>query len=332
MRAKKASDSLFAYYITRHPDFRTFAKQQMSGTSGRQRVAWQSLSSYEIDDLEPSERSAIAATLGALDDKIELNRRMNETLEAMARALFRDWFTGFGPTRAKMAGHTPYLSPDLWALFPDKLDEEGKPEGWERKGLLSQAELISGGTPKTDNPTFWNGEIPWASAKDVSQCKDCFLIETERTITRKGLEKSATKVILQYSTVVVARGATTGRYCIFGSSIAMNQTCYALASKFEVPFWLNLAFGSLVDKIIHAAHGSVFDTITTQTLLKVDLPVPSVELLRCFEGSVAPLFNKILNNQKESRTLAETRDLLLPRLMSGELCVIAAERIVEAVL
>jgi type I restriction enzyme S subunit len=78
------------------------------------------------------EQRAIAATLGALDDKIELNRRMNETLEAMARALFRDWFVDFGPTRAKMAGQAPYLSPTLWDLFPDSLDDEGKPEGWER--------------------------------------------------------------------------------------------------------------------------------------------------------------------------------------------------------
>lgn len=75
------------------------------------------------------EQRAIAATLGALDDKIELNRRMCETLESMARALFRDWFVDFGPTRAKMAGTAPYLAEHLWSLFPDRLDDDGKPEG-----------------------------------------------------------------------------------------------------------------------------------------------------------------------------------------------------------
>ena len=76
-----------------------------------------------------SEQEAIAAVLGALDDRIELNRRMNETLEAMARALFKDWFVDFGPTRAKAEGRPAYLAPEVWDLFPDRLDEEGKPEG-----------------------------------------------------------------------------------------------------------------------------------------------------------------------------------------------------------
>ena len=74
------------------------------------------------------EQDAIASILGALDDKIDLNRRMNETLEAMARAIFKDWFVDFGPTRAKMEGDAPYLAPQIWALFPDRLDNEGKPE------------------------------------------------------------------------------------------------------------------------------------------------------------------------------------------------------------
>ena len=76
------------------------------------------------------EQPAIASILGALDDKIDLNRRMNETLEAMARAIFKDWFVDFGPTRAKMEGRAPYLAPEIWALFPERLDDEGKPEGW----------------------------------------------------------------------------------------------------------------------------------------------------------------------------------------------------------
>jgi type I restriction enzyme S subunit len=267
------------------------------------------------------EQRAIAATLGALDDKIELNRKMNATLEAMARALFRDWFVDFGPTRARMAGSAPYLSPDLWALFPDRLDDEGKPEGWEEKGLLDLATLISGGTPKTDKAEYWNGDIPWASAKDVSQCKDAFLIETERSISESGLKNSATKIIPKYATAVVARGATTGRSCMFGSDIAMNQTCYALTSRSDHPFWLNCAFRELVDRLVNAAHGSVFDTITTRTIEAVSLVQDSMELRNPFEHMVTPLFQRLLANVIESRTLAQTRDLLLPRLMSGDLRV-----------
>ena len=91
------------------------------------------------------EQRAIAHILGTLDDKIELNRRMNETLEAMARALFKDWFVDFGPTRAKIEGRDPYLAPEIWDLFPYKLDENGKPEGWEYGRLADIADSPSRG-------------------------------------------------------------------------------------------------------------------------------------------------------------------------------------------
>ncbi len=112
---------------------------------------------------------------------------MNETLEAMARAIFKDWFVDFGPTRAKMEGRAPYLAPDIWALFPECLDDDGKPEGWFLEPFLDHAQIISGGTPKTDVREYWDGPIAWASAKDVSQCGEMFLVGSERSITERGL-------------------------------------------------------------------------------------------------------------------------------------------------
>ncbi|MBT3071430.1 restriction endonuclease subunit S [Rhodomicrobium sp. Az07] len=275
-----------------------------------------------------AEQRIVASFLSALDDKIELNRRMNETLEAMARAIFKDWFVDFGPTRAKMEGRAPYLAPDLWALFPDKLVDDGKPEGWAVDRLLNQARLVSGGTPKTDESAYWNGSIQWASAKDVSQCANTYLIQTERSITEAGLENSATRIIPRFATVMVARGATTGRYCMFGGDMAMNQTCYALASG--RPFFIYCAFSFLVDELVFNAHGSVFDTITTRTIEAATLTVPSSEMLNKFEKVVEPLFMRILLNQNENCSLTQTRDLLLPKLMSGEIHLREAEKLVEA--
>jgi type I restriction enzyme S subunit len=300
----------------------------------------------------------ILSILCALDDKIELNRRMNETLEAMARAIFRDWFVDFGPTRAKQearsaanttgtanntarsaggtcgsanhAGRKPYLAPEIWSLFPDRLDTDGKPEGWDIAPLLNYARLISGGTPKTDKPEYWNGSIAWASAKDVSQCGETFLIDTERTITEEGLEKSATRIIPALSTVVVARGATTGRHCMFGREIAMNQTCYALHSSAGYPYWLRCAFEALVQELVHSAHGSVFDTITTRTIQNANVVFPGPDPIDAFEKTVRPLFEQVLSNTLNSRTLAETRDLLIPKLMSGEVRMKDAEKAAEA--
>ncbi len=269
------------------------------------------------------EQKAIAHILGALDDKIELNRRMNRTLEAMARAIFKSWFVDFDPVRAKMEGRKPQgMDAATAALFPNRLvdSELGEvPEGWEVASILDTADLLSGGTPKTSEPLYWDGDIPWASAKDVSQCGETFLVETERKITENGLNHSATKIIPAYSSVVVARGATTGRLALFGKDIAMNQTCYGLRSSSGAHFYLYCHFKYFVNTLVNTAHGSVFDTITTRTFQTTNTLIPNIKIQKTFDEIVEPFFLTIFKNQKESRTLAALRDTLLPRLLSGEI-------------
>ena len=293
-------DPRFFLYVYLSPSFQDFIRSRTIPGATVDRIALKEFPSFPIPVPALHEQRAIASILGALDDKLDLNRRMNETLEAIARAIFKDWFVDFGPTRAKMEGRAPYLAPDIWTLFPDRLDEEGEPEGWKKEPLLEHARLISGGTPKTAEPAYWDGAIAWASAKDVSQCGETFLISTERTITERGLNESATRIVPRLSTVVVARGATTGRYCMFGRDMAMNQTCYALASPSERAHWLYCAFGSLVEGLVHAAHGSVFDTITTKTIEGARPVIAAQELLDRFETTVTPLFIRILANIENS--------------------------------
>ena len=242
-----------------------------------------------------TEQRAIAAVLGSLDDKIELNRRMNETLEALAQSLFKSWFVD--------------------------ATQSALPKGWREGSILEVAKLLSGGTPKTEREDYWNGNILWASAKDVSQCGQTFLVTTERTITEKGLEESATQLIPAFCTVVVARGATTGRMTMFGREMAMNQTCYALASTTGTPFALYCLFRHAIDALVQTAHGSVFDTITTSTFAASKVVLPPQQVFDVFEKTVSPIFARILSNIHESRTLAALRDALLPKLLSGELRV-----------
>ena len=126
------TDNDFAYYLTQWEEVRNYAIGQMTGTSGRQRVPVDSLDHLTVSLPPLPEQRAIAHILGTLDDKIELNRRMNQSWK-MARAIFQDWFVDFGPVRAKMEGREPYLPPELWELFPDRLvdSELGEiPEGW----------------------------------------------------------------------------------------------------------------------------------------------------------------------------------------------------------
>ena len=276
------------------------------------------------------EQRAIAHILGTLDDKIELIRLMNETLEAMARALFKSWFVDFDPVLARSEGRDPGCRMETANLFPDRLEDSelGQiPVGWEVGSLLRQARLLSGGTPKTGRRDYWNGDIPWASAKDISQARDAFVVATERSITRKGLEESSTQLIPALSSVVVARGATTGRLAMLGREMAMNQTCYALTTSIHCPFALYCQLTYAIGGLVHAAHGSVFDTVTTATFEASKVVLPPNAALAAFERTVSPFFSRILANIQESRTLAVLRDALLPRLVSGELRVRDAERI-----
>ena len=180
-----------------------------------------------------TEQRALGELLQSLDDKIELNRRMNETLEAMARAIFKDWFVDFGPTRAKIAmrgedpqnegvARAPYLAPDIWSLFPDHLDDIGKPEGWTTSTIGQEVEVLGGSTPSTKEPTFWGGDIFWATPKDLSSLSTPVLLSTERQITEAGLSQIGSG-LLPAGTVLLSSRAPIGYVAIAQIPVAVNQ-------------------------------------------------------------------------------------------------------------
>src|SRR5690606_370307 len=177
------------------------------------------------------EQKAIAHILGTLDDKIELNRKMNETLEAMARAIFKSWFVDFDPVRAKMDSRQPYgMDTETAALFPDSFEDSelGKiPKGWKAGRLDEIIHIIGGGTPKTSIPEYWSGNIPWFSVVDTPANGDVFVIDTENKITELGLNNSSAKLLDCYTTIITARG-TVGNIALVGTPMAMNQSCYGI--------------------------------------------------------------------------------------------------------
>ena len=265
------------------------------------------------------EQRAIAATLGALDDKIELNRKMNATLEAMARALFRDWFVDFGPTRARMEGRAPYLSPDLWSLFPDRLDDDGKPEGWEVSTIGDEVRVVGGSTPSTKEPAFWDGGINWTTPKDLSNLTAPVLLETSRTITEAGLAKISSG-LLPIGALLLSSRAPIGYLAIAEVPVAINQgfigmICDRRVSNVFAWLWTQENMGAILGK----ANGSTFQEISKGNFRPLPVIVPTKPVLRAFDAVAKPLYQRIAQNERESRTLAQTRDLLLPQLMSGEL-------------
>ena len=267
------------------------------------------------------EQRAIAATLGALDDKINLNRKMNATLEAMARALFRDWFVDFGPTRAKMEARAPYLSPNLWSLFPESLDDESKPEGWEVSTIGDEVRVVGGSTPSTKEPDLWDGGINWATPKDLSTLAAPVLLETARTIAEAGLAKISSG-LLPVGALLLSSRAPIGYLAIAELPVAINQgfigmICDKRLSNVFAWLWTL----ENMEAILSKANGSTFQEISKGNFRPLPVIVPSSPVLHAFDAIAKPLYERIAKNERESRMLAQTRDLLLPRLMSGELRV-----------
>ena len=182
IRSKNSSLLDYVYYFLRGQEGQAAAIGLNNG-SAQPNLSVRLLSKITLP-LPPDERiEHIIKILKALDDKIELNRQTSKTLEAMARALFKEWFVDFGPTRAKMEGHTPYLAPDLWSLFPDHIDKEiGLPERWEFSTIGEEVRVIGGTTPSTKEPEFWNGEFNWGNAQ---RPLETYLARTVRNVPNR---------------------------------------------------------------------------------------------------------------------------------------------------
>lgn len=286
-----------------------------------ERLNMPTIRALPIPGFERTEQDAIAAILGTLDDKIGLNRRMNETLEAMARAIFQDWFVTFGPTRAKQEGHPPYLAPDLWSLFPNRLGDDGKPEGWHASAIGDEVGVFGGTTPSTKEPAFWGGPHHWATPKDLSNLSDPVMLHTERRITDAGLAQIGSGLLPKGSVLLSSR-APIGYLAITQVPTAINQgfigmTCGGRLSNIFVWLWTK----ANMEVILQKANGSTFQEISKSNFRPIPVTVPSKTALDAFEDVVRPLWLRLCSNVQETETLAATRDLLLPKLMSGELRV-----------
>lgn len=310
------------------------------GSTGQTELARARLAAFIIPIPPLSEQRAIAHILGTLDDKIELNRRMNETLEAMARALFKSWFVDFDPVRAKAEGRwklgqsLPGLPAHLYDLFPDSFEDSelgGIPKGWRVQSFADTVDIIGGGTPKTWITEYWGGTIPWFSVVDAPLSSEIWVIDTEKKVTQKGVEKSSIRLLPIGTTIISARG-TVGRVALVGVPMAMNQSCYGLQAKHGQRGYFNFfATCVLVGVLQKRAHGSVFDTITRDTLAGVLSVVPASRVVIAFEEIAGSFAESIKRNVLQSRPLSLLRDVLLPKLISGELHVKDAEKYLEHV-
>lgn len=272
------------------------------------------------------QQRTIAEILGSLDDKIELNRRMNRALESIAQAIFKAWFIDFEPVKAKAAGATRFLGmpQEVFDNLPDTLTETelGQvPYGWKVVALSDMVKLIGGGTPKRKVPEYWGGNTPWFSVRDAPDEHEVWVVDTEEHITEMGLKNSSAKVMRAGTTIISARG-TVGKLGLCAVPMAMNQSCYGIQGVDKIgDFFVYFTINHAVVQLQQHTHGSVFDTITRKTFDTLQRIRPQTELVNAFENAVAPFLSLIRKNHFETRILAIIRDSLLPKLISGEIKV-----------
>jgi type I restriction enzyme S subunit len=319
-------------WVLRTPEYRHEVLSNHSGSTVKH-TSPSKILAYEFSLPPKEEQREIAAILGVLDDKIELNRKTAATLEEMARALYRSWFVDFDPVHAKAAGRAPaHMDTQTAALFPDSFGEDGLPEGWELTTIGEVGKVVGGATPKTKEPTFWDGgHHLWATPKDLSSLGQPVLFDTDRKITDAGLAKISSG-LSPAGTLLLSSRAPIGYLALAKHPVAVNQGFIAIRetekiSGVEAYFWC----AENMDLIHANANGSTFQEISKKNFRPLQYVLAPQGVRDEFNHQAGKFFDRISMACSENQTLATLRDTLLPRLMSGELRVGAAKEQAEEV-
>lgn len=241
----------------------------------------------------------IAGILSVYDDLIENNQKQIKLLEEAAQRLYKEWFVDL-----RFPGHENTKIVD------------GIPEGWNICPFSSKVDIMSGGTPKTSIPDYYNGRIPFYTPKDSDGA--FFAYKTQINITEGGLKNCNSRLYPPKTVIITARG-TVGKTTILAVPMAMNQSCYALKMKEnDAPYYLFFALNNEIKALQTMANGGVFNTIIGKTFDSINIQIPKDPLIYGFEKTVRPFMEQIKNKLQANSKIVETRNRLLPKLMSGE--------------
>lgn len=299
------------------------------------------------------EQKAIAHVLGALDDRIELNRRMNETLEAMAQALFKSWFVDFDPVidnalaggkeipaelskraaaRAALGDKRQPLPAEIRTLFSDEFTASAElgwiPKGWEVGVVKDLGEVICGKTPPTKDQENYGEDIPFITIPDMHGAT--YVTSTARQLSTKGADTQIKKY-LPANTVCVSCIATSGLVILASEVSQTNQQINSVVPQNpKAVFFIYESLSRLGEQIRAAGSGgSVFSNLSKGRFEKLPILLPAQAIQEAFQQVVEPNFTKLLASRKNSSELSKLRDTLLPKLLSGEVRIPEAEKMVE---
>jgi type I restriction enzyme S subunit len=242
---------------------------------------------------------------------------MNKTLEATGQAIFKRWFIDFEFPNEE---GKPYEASGGRMVYSQEWQQE-VPLGWRTSTIGNQVEVGGGTTPSTTEESYWGGDINWATPKDMSSLESPILTDTERKITRLGLNAIGSRTYPK-GTLLMSSRAPIGYLAITDVDTAVNQgviamVCHQTVSSFFMINWCSYH----LEQIENRANGTTFREISKSNFRSMPILIPPESPLSAYRSFVESLYSKIGANQKESSTLANLRDSLLPKLMSGKLKV-----------
>ncbi len=320
-------DPDFLYWILRTQPYQYYIVGSATGSTVKHTSPTR-ICSYEFEAPEDkAKQQEIAQILSSLDDKIELNLQMNQTLEAMAQALFKEWFVNFN-----FPSSEPLINDDLLDDLDLKNKKSGKsfnqknhssdnlPKGWRMGKVKEMYKTTSGGTPSRAKEEYYvNGTINWVKSKELN---GSFIFDTEEKITVDAVKNSSAKLIPKHSVLVAMYGATVGEYAITTRDTTCNQAICAVIEDGSYPFTYFFEYFKInKNNIIGQASGSAQQNISQALIQQLDILIPPIEVVKKYHSVVESMFVKMEDNLLQIQTLTQTRDTLLPKLMSGALQV-----------
>ena len=303
-------------------------------TTGLGHVTVADLKEMRVGIPNLSEQRSIVNIIAPLHEKIENNRRMNETLEEMVRAIFKSWFVDFDPVHAKAAGNAPaHMDADTAALFPSSFGDDGLPLGWEKKELGSLAQVLNGYAFKSSD--YVKKGLFVLRTKNFGDAKSAERLADDVFLPEKFAENYQKYLCEPFDFHVVMVAASLGKTSyIFPHMLPalrnQNMWCFRPAKGFPFRFFLNLSIEDKITHVIGWGSGSARDFFKKADFVKHQITICENSILNQFEKTAASLYKKIAANHHQNETLAELRDTLLPKLMSGEIRVKDAESEMEA--
>ncbi|WP_084184865.1 restriction endonuclease subunit S [Salinicoccus luteus] len=310
---KETTTSKYIYYWLQSPEGKKEINQQIIGST-QKALTISSIKEMQVSLPSLNIQGLVVKILDNINSKLEINNKMNKTLEETAMLLYKHWFVDFGSFQDE-----EFVDSEIGLI----------PEGWEIKSLKELYNFSSGGTPSRKKEEYYKeGSFNWVKTKEL---KDSFIFKTEEKITEEAIENSSAKLLPKGTVLLAMYGATVSQLGILGSDSTTNQACCALDSKGELTnslAYLYLKYNRTWIKSL--ANGGAQQNINQQMVkgLKVAVPINKnslSDLLKRIEN----IFALIEANQREIDKLAETRDYLLPKLLSGEIDLSDAEQRVE---